>query len=442
MPAKPVSTTLPLLLRLKWRLFALLQRAAHWRAGEPADTITPPPQPRTALWVFATTIGELNAIAAYVDALRRRCEGLQLVLISDRALYRQAYLTRYPDAVVHICSGDPRAPLRLAQHYPPQFLVLAEIPCQPADAPCRFSIGYLLSARAQGARLALVNAWFYDGVPSCRIDALEQRWFAADYLPLFDALGAQTEAVHARLLVSGAAPSSTGITGNLKFDALLARPEPADLALRSPLLADLLASTRPILVAGCVTSFEEQALLLDAFVRLRQARPDALLVLAPRHPELSDRMKRLREFLDQRGLSQQHRSMLALQRVDARTACLVLDTVGELRDFYAAADLAHVGVNHNALEPLSFNKPVTVIPGWLPDFGSYSIYLLLMERACLYQLSSAEALAQQWLRCLSDGEWRAREMARIAAALHDLGGATERNLALLFGPTAITGRKS
>lgn len=427
--------------RLKWHLFRLLQRLASLRSRSSSRSRSNRPHnavpeaqvsPQPALWVFASTIGELNAAGVYIDKLIRHSPGLQLVLLTDHAHYQEGFLLRFPSARIHVCSPDTDAAARLAVGSPPRYLIVTEIPCLPGDAPCRFPVAYVFIARSLGARLAIVNAWFYDGQPSCRMDAIEHDWFAADYLAAFDAIGAQTEAVRQRLLNVGADPLRTAVTGNLKFDGLQTRPSPAELAQRSPLIASLLATQRPVLVAGCVTSFEEQAMVLDAFARLLDRHPTSVLVIAPRHPELADRMTKLHEFLDERRINYCSRRALGDAPVDDAVACLVLDTIGELRDFYAVATIAHVGVNHNALEPLSFDKPVTVIPGWLPSYASYPVYCLLMERQCLHQVGSSTEMADRWAQLLDDPVRNRHDIARVKASLQDCGGATDRNLALLL----------
>ncbi len=418
--------------QLKWQLFCMLQRLAslrsHTRRVVPEASATPQP----ALWVFASTIGELNAASGYIDKLIRHAPGLQLVLLTDHAHYQEGFLLRFPAARIHVCSADAGTATKLAIDSPPRYLIVTEIPCLPGDAPCRFPVAYAFTARSMGARLAIVNAWFYDGQPSCRMDAIEHDWFAADYLAAFDAIGAQTEAVRQRLLNAGAEASRTAVTGNLKFDGLRTKPDAAELAQRSPLIASLLATQRPVLVAGCVTSFEEQAMVLDAFSLLLERHPNALLVIAPRHPELAERMAKLHDFLTDRHIQYCSRRALGDDSVGDAVACLILDTIGELRDFYAAATIAHVGVNHNALEPLSFDKPVTVIPGWLASYASYPVYCLLMARQCLHQVGNSAEMADRWAQLLNDSVQYRDDVARIKAALHDCGGATDRNLALLL----------
>jgi 3-deoxy-D-manno-octulosonic-acid transferase len=112
---------------------------------------------------------------------------------------------------------------------------------------------------------------------------------------------------------------------------------------------------------------------------------------------------------------------------------LILDTIGELRDFYAASTVCYVGVNHNILEPLAFGKPVTVSPGWEATFPSYPVYELLrgtegVLRVCLVlkrtQKVGSKLLAEQ----RNGGGSRSTAIERVLARLR---GASEANSQLV-----------
>lgn len=418
--------------QLKWQGFQWLERLNDLRRGPPESLLDiPSGAPEAALWVFVSTIGELNAIDPLLKAMVARQPHLKLVLLTDRPHYRDSYLARYPEAAVAIINGHSGEARRLAERYPPALLAVAEIPCWPGDAPCRFAFAFLIEARRRGARTALVNGWLYRYPPSCRMDALERRWFQRDYLAAFDVIAAQTADVRDGLLAAGAPAGRLTVTGNIKFDAL----PPADwspAAARSPvMLGALLAVGRTAIVAGCVTDFDEQAMILDAFAAVRTRHPEALLILAPRHPEVAERMAALRGFLEERGLPALFRSAVPDAPVAPGVACLVLDTIGELRDFYAAATVSHVGVDHNVLEPLGFAKPVTVRPGWETTYPSYPVYRMLFDAACLLEANDAGELAEHWQDLLDDRQGYADMRQRIGVTIDEAKGAVARHMDLL-----------
>lgn len=277
----------------------------------------------------------------------------------------------------------------------------------------------------------LVNGWLYHYTTASRMDAVERKLVQRDYLRAIDAIGAQTEEMRHHLLAAGAEADRVVVTGNIKFDATQ-QPDWSPAKARSPaMLGALIADARPVIVSGCVTNLTEQQMVLDAFITVRERHPDTLRVLAPRHPEVRERMQTLREYLDQRGLPSVFRSSLPDAPIAPQTACLVLDTMGELRDFYAAAAVAHVGVDHNVLEPLAFGKPVTVIPGWDKTYPSYPVYRLLMDFHTLTEVTAANQLSRSWLNLIDSADHYRERISTIGTTLIEARGAVARHLELL-----------
>lgn len=416
--------------RAKWPLFRLLERLADWRGSQVTGRmkLPLPTTPTPALWAFVSTIGELNAIDPFLQQLAARLPTLKLVLITDHEHYRQSYRDRYPAAEVCYTlghSGDARV---LAQHYPPALLLVAEIPCLPSDAPCRFSYAFMRRAKRLGAAALLVNGWLYHYRPASRLDAIERTLFERDYLRGFDVLCVQTERVRRELVQAGARAERVAVVGNIKFDAMQRATWRAADARSPALLAALLASGRPVVVAGCVTNLDEQASVLAAFRELRRRHANTLLVLAPRHPEVAERMHALGEMLARDGIAACWRSRLGDAALPEGTACLVLDTMGDLRDFYAAATVAHVGIDHNVLEPLAFGKPVTVLPGWEPTYPSYPVYRMLSDDRALLDAGDAAELARLWSEVIAGDDAAQRIGDAAQAALAHERGAVERHL--------------
>lgn len=430
--SSPSTTTLQLATRLKWGLFRLLETLNDLRAGPPASQLSlPAGQPTPALWVFVSTIGELNAIDPLLKAIVARNAHLQLVLLTDRPHYRDIYLSRYPQAAVAIINGQSSEAARLAERYPPDLMVVAEIPCWPGDAPCRFPFAFLYEGKRRGARAAVVNGWLYHYPPSCRMDAIERRLFLRDYLAIFDSIAVQTDEVRGYLVAAGAPAERLAVTGNIKFDALPAADWSPDTARSRVMLSSLIGSGRKNIVCGCVTDLAEQQMILDAFGILRQRHPEVLLILAPRHPEYAERMQELRDLLAAKGIPALFRSTQPDTPVPNGIAALVLDTIGELRDFYAAATVSHVGKDHNVLEPLGFNKPVTVGTGWEATYPSYPVYRLLLDAECLLEVNDAGQLAQIWRGMLDNRQQYQAIRQRIGEVIGQARGAVDRHLELI-----------
>jgi 3-deoxy-D-manno-octulosonic-acid transferase len=343
-------------LMLKWLLFRFLETASNTRSrlrSAPASGRTNAPPAfgpgRESIWIYVSTIGELNAIEPFLRPFIAEMAPTPVTLLTDRTIYRQSYCAKYPDAHVYEMDGTVRDVDRLFVATPPRLLLIAEIPCLLSDAPCRLPFAAIHAAKRHGAAVAIINGWTYGYAPSSRLDAIEHRLFSRDYLSLMDLITVQNEDVRQNLIAAGANPASVHVTGNSKFDAVV-RQDFSPRGKRSEaILRSIIDGGRPCVVAGCVTDDAGQALVLDAFGIVSEKIPNALLVLAPRHPENMKMIAKLEASLRKRALRHLFRSRIANIPLASDIQVLILDTIGELRDFYATSTVCYVGVNHNIL---------------------------------------------------------------------------------------------
>lgn len=277
----------------------------------------------------------------------------------------------------------------------------------------------------------MVNGWLYGYSPDCRMDSVERDWMSADYLAEFDLLAVQTAEVAQTLRDNGADDERLLVTGSMKFDALQSSSWSPQQG-RSPKLLDAMANgERPSLVVGCIRIDEEQTMVIDAFARLLAERPDTLMVFAHRHPEVEGNIPRLCAELDAFGIRHARRSETGDQAPPDELQCLVLDTMGELKDVYAAATVTHVGVDHNLLEPLTFGKPITTRPQWDTNFPNYPIFAKLRDSGIVNTRDNAEALCATWSEWLQDPQALQRQQQRNRSELKAAAGATERTLSAI-----------
>jgi len=121
-----------------------------------------------------------------------------------------------------------------------------------------------------------------------------------------------------------------------------------------------------LLVAGS-THAGEEAILAEQFLRLRTRFPKLFLILVPRHFE---RASDVGGELAKRGIKHAYRSEIT---ADTRCAagsveCLLVDTTGELMNFYQHATVAFVGKSltakggQNPIEPAALGRPVVFGP--------------------------------------------------------------------------------
>jgi 3-deoxy-D-manno-octulosonic-acid transferase len=225
------------------------------------------------------------------------------------------------------------------------------------------------------------------------------RGLVARMLSRVSVFGMQSDEDARRIIALGAPPERVVVTGNLKAD-LPTRPPEHD-ALWGRLLGG--ADGRLLLIAGS-THPGEEALVLDAYQSLYARFPNMRLLLAPRHPPRADEVERL---VRDRGLSVVRRSMVP-ERPDPQ-AVIVLDTVGELADLYALADVVFVGGSlvpvggHNMLEPAQRRKPVLFGPH-TSNFKESAE--LLRSAGAAVIVDNAIDLAREAERLLGDADLR------------------------------------
>jgi 3-deoxy-D-manno-octulosonic-acid transferase len=204
-----------------------------------------------------------------------------------------------------------------------------------------------------------------------------------------------------RLRDLGAEPDRLGVVGNLKYDMTV----PGGLVEQAHAIRAAWGARRPVWIAASTHEGEEEQVIKAHAAVLRQF-PDALLLYVPRHPE---RFKPVAQDCRDFGFVTRTRSEDSGAAPD--TQCFVVDTLGELLRFYAAADVAFVGGSlspiggHNVLEPAALSVPVIVGPH---TFNFVEITASLLEAGAALRIADAEELAAALTRVLADAPLRSR----------------------------------
>jgi 3-deoxy-D-manno-octulosonic-acid transferase len=412
---------LPIVLALT--LWRGLRDRSYWQAL-PERLGYGPPAPAGGLWVHAVSVGEVQAAASLVRALARRHPQLPLTLTTSTPTGRARARSLFgAEVAVRYLPYDLPGPVRrFLERVRPQLGIILETEIWPNlyRACGRRDLPLVLAS----ARLSARSVGRYRWLGGLVREALARNvWVAA-----------QSEADLGRFAALGASPARSRVVGNLKFDFEL----PAEAADGAGALRAALGSGRPVWVAGSTHEGEEDQ-VLDAHARLRATRPDALLVLAPRHPP---RFEAVAGLLRRRGTAFAARS--GGTAVAPATEVLLLDTLGELVRFYAAADVAFVGGSlvpvggHNLLEPAALGKPVVSGPH---TANAAPVARLLIEAGAAETVADAQELAACVARLLADGGARRARGERGRAAVDANRGALARFLALvepLLRPGAAT----
>jgi len=374
-----------------------------------------PRVPSSPIWVHAVSVGEVQVAAALVFALRDRYPQVPVLVTTftptgaarARALFSGSAEVRF------LPFDLPGSVRRFLDRTRPRLAVIMETELWPnLYRQCRRRRIPLVIA---SARLSRRSTGRYR-----RLGALFKETLSGEVV-----VAAQGEADAERFRALGAAAERTHVTGNLKFDLTL----PPDIRERGAALRRLYAPSRAVWVAGSTHGGAEEEAVLAAQRHLGTALPGALLVLAPRHP---NRFAEVAAWLERQGAAFTRRSQPTAAREDSRV--LLLDSLGELLYFYAAADVAFVGGSlvpvggHNLLEPAALGLPILTGPH---NSNAEDVARLLLDCGAAKIVRNGAELGTRVAELLSDQALRLETGERGRAAVDRNRGALEKLLQLI-----------
>ncbi len=399
------------LYHLIWRSFRQGEYLQRWseRYAAYGDAAVP----GATIWVHAVSVGEVNAAAPLVNALRARRPDLRLLLTSITPTGSARIRALWGETVEHVYLPYdlPGAVARFLRHYRPRVGLVLETELWP---------NLLFGCRDHGVPVWIVNGRLSER--SLRGYRLLRPWLARALRTVRGVL-AQSQADAARFVRLGADAATTRDLGNLKYD-IAASPREATLAEECLRRLDgrrawIAASTHP----------DEEAAVIAMHARLRRRWPDLLLLWAPRHPE---RFRAVAQQAVQAGWQVATRRLTHWP--DKGDDVFVIDTLGELAAFYGCAQAAFVGGSlqdiggHNLLEPAAAGTPVVTGPH-LRNFAD--IAARMRAAGALRVGADAGAVASGLEELLASPELRAAMVAAGLALVEEGRGALERTLALV-----------
>jgi len=370
------------------------------------------------IWIHAVSVGEVQAAAALVRALRDRYPAVPLTLTTITGTGAAYAREMFGDAVdVRFLPFDSSGCVRrFLNRVQPRVAIIIEKEWWPnvfGECTAR-AIPIVLASATVSART--VDRWRF-------LAPLFREVFEHS---VFVAAQSQIDADCFRQL--GIPSSRVQVVGNLKFD-LSVSPQLSEQG--AALRARCSWQHRMLLVGGSTYELEETA-LLETQRRLRTDGIDVALVLAPRHPA---RFESVAARLRSAGVAFARRSSLTSSTQSSPPDVLLLDTLGELMSAYAAADLAFVGGSlvsdvggHNLIEPAAL--AVATLTGPHGD-NAPDIARALQAAGALVIVSDAERLVTAVRRLATNVEERAQRGERSRAFVEENRGTLERLLARL-----------
>lgn len=398
-----------------WIVKMLRRGGFGTRLGERAAVYTTPHEfePCGAVHVHAVSVGEALLGLKLIREWRAREPERHFVLATGTATgHAVATAAAIPGLRVMYSPLDfPSMVRRYLKRFEPSRIVLIEGEVWPH---------LLLACRGRNIPVSLVNARM-----SPR-SARRYRKFAKWLRPVFsllDAVAIQETADAEIWRELGVKPERIHHTGSLKFD-----PGSGVHPAKRPEFQRMLEAfgNRPVVMAASTHAGE------DAWIAaaIREAAPQALPVLVPRHAE---RRAEVKQELQRAGFSVALRSEVTGLTGKTEAGVFVIDSTGELRDWTAHADVVVIGKSflatggQNPSEAILAGKPVIFGPH-MENFEPLASRLVAAQGAVRAPDRAALAAAIRAALEPSSAAAMTRNAAQLLAS-HD--GATRRIIDLL-----------
>lgn len=313
------------------------------------------------IWVFCTTIGELNACYRFLDKYTGK---YNLVIITDKEIYKEAFNAKFSSALVITLIEFNNNKKNLIKKFKPDQLIICEIPSSLHEAPCRFEYSLVRDVHYLGGSVIVINGWLYNESASCRQDYIEQFLFNKYFYKFIDAYFVQSDSVKKSLLEKGVRSNKILVSNNFKFDSLYDKPVVYETLNSKKVIKE---EGCKLFLAGSLSGIDEFLLVIQSFKLILDV--NVKLLIAPRHPEFKENIHSIERILKEEKLTF---SLLSGDNV-SHNRVIVVDTFGDLQSLINKVDTVYIGKNHNILEPISMKKPVATSSGWSKKYSTYNI---------------------------------------------------------------------
>lgn len=408
-----------LIITLPYYLKRMFKRGGYVRDFHHRFGFIASPEPKKPskkrIWLQAVSVGEIQAISALLEKLAARGD-VEVILTTTTSTAYQIARERYGNLTLRTGTFplDFWPFSALAWHnLQPDLCLLMEGELWPE---------HIHQAKKRGVPIMLMNARLSNRSFSRYQKA---RWFAKPLLRKLDRLLASSQYDLDRYLAVGANPTTSTVTGNMKFDVA---HEPAlSEKERIALKAELGFEKDDVVLLGSSTwDSEEEPLITVLQQALTQNLPCRLL-LCPRHFE---RGKSIAALSSAANLSWHLRT--EGNQAPKNTCIYIADTTGELKRLTQICDVAFVGKSlppnkggQTPIEAAAAGKAVV----YGPDMSNFNPICKSLEdaQAAIRVADKEEAIATL-LDLLTHTNKREVLAKRAASWYHQNQGATQRTL--------------
>lgn len=372
-------------------------------------------------WIHAVSVGELFIALKLMKEWRARVPDVRFVLTVNTSTAHKIAEREVPaeDVLLYFPADFPWIARRALGAIRPFALVLMEVELWP---------NLIRLAHSRGVPVILANGRISDR--SFGRYGLAH-FFTRRLLPMVDLFCMQSQTDADRIISLGAPADRVRALGTAKYDVATADASGEQKA-RELLRAAGVQQGDRIFLGGSTWAGEENH-LLDVFKGLKTRHRNLVLVLAPRHAErtpavVQEIKAHMRTFVRRSELKAGHPPRAA------RPDVFLLDSTGELKNFYACADVIFVGKSmtqhggQNIIEPALFAKAIVVGPN-MENFKA--VMQDFADPGAITQIKNLQELRRTVDDLMADDDRRKKMGEAAAKVVAEKSGAIARTLDLL-----------
>ena len=404
---------------MPWFLYRITVRG-DWRSIPRRLGFGQPPPARGSIWLHGSSAGEISLLRPLIRRLEADYPAAPIVISAYSSTGFAAARKNYPDArVIYFPLDLSFVVRRFLRRYDPRLVVIVESDFWP---------NFLRSAHQRAIPVTVINGKMSER--TCRIHARTR--LIPRLLGKMPLIAVQSDAHAARFRRLGVAAACVAVTGNMKYDLTVSDGPPSADSRQA-----LNYTPQDVVIIGGSLRDGENRVMAECYRSLVNGSERLGLILVPRYPTDAARI--------QSDLEASALKVVCKSEVDAGGAAapgcggvLLVDTVGELRSLYGAADIAYVGGSliargsnkggHNVIEPAIQGVPVLFGPH---QFSFRDTVDDLLAAKAGIEVGNSGALSEALKRLLTDEGRRHRMGRRAREAILRRQGATGRNYELL-----------
>lgn len=351
--------------------------------------------PTNCLWFHCASVGEVNTLLPLLNNIHKKNHHLKMIITTNTITGGKIVAQRNLD-YLHHCY------LPFDWTYSIKNFLTTTKPISIHIMETEIWPNLFTSCHRNNIPIYIVNARLSSKTTSAK------QWVKKLYrtcLLMVEAIYARSVKDAEAYKLLGANEDTITTIGNLKFSTAITNDETETTTI---------IDRKYVLVAS--THKDEEAQIYTIWKKLRRSE---LLIIAPRHPE---RSASIIKQINSHSVAIRSKN----QQITDQTEIFLLDTVGELKNYFKNAELVIMGGSftpvggHNILEPASFKKAIITGP-YMENF-SEELALLLKKNAIVQITSKLQAysqLQQQIKKILEDDGYRKRLQENTRSLSHN-----------------------